>query len=1041
MAYSIKTYESALNVLCPIGLNNAEWVKIGMAAKDAGIAFSQFDDWCASDPDGYPGTAALHSRWNSWKPENVTAGTLIYLARDTGWEPDAQKRLSDEQAEAQRQDRAKKAAQARLEQQQQHQEAAMLAQVVLSAAGAATSNHPYLTQKGVDAEGLSQMLVDDLAALIEYCPKSGGQKLEGMILIAPVQQIHGAISTVELIDEQGRKTALAGGKKAGGYWLSGTLPDGFGPDTTIAIAEGIATAKSVHQAIGGPVLAALSCHNLHRVAEAMKQRYPAARLLVCGDLGNGQQDAETAAASVGAALVLPVFPEGSKAGLSDFNDLASAAGIDAVRQQIEEAMSRKNAVTPPDFDTSSKKDDDIGMNGDAGAAESFWEGEEKHRDERDTVTNPVFMRLLGCHAEDSVSAKSVTTVTQMGEICEKYYVPKGYRLYRSGLFREFEQKGEVNTERVCNPLLVLGLTKGVDGRGHGLLLAGLTVSGARTERTMPAAVLHGDAAVLAGELEDVGLAVEPGKAKHLVACLGGMRRLAQNRPFLTGATRLGWLDGDRLAYLLPSGAIGADGFVFQPKQKSTTAEAVKTAGTLEAWRSRIAEPALTDPVATSALLCGFAGALILPARMDTCGLHFYGTTSRGKTTILQIGASVWGDAADPNTSGMGLCKKWNSTTNNLEALAEESTGLLLPLDELGSFRDNKALSRSIYNLCAGQGAGRLNANAERKQQREWQTFILSSGEVSIRESIETGGEKQKGGTAIRVLDIPLPEGGLFPAMPDAGALVNEVKAACSECFGTAGPAFVAFLVESFQTRRSLYQYVNGLQQRYAEELAAGEAPEIKRAAMRLALMRVAGELAQEAGVLPGAASQIAEACQTIWNLWRGHMPVIDDGERAIFAIRDYILSNPAKLPSTNCAAETLPATVAGYFDGEHYLFTDEGFKAATGGVGKAGAIAALRHAGLLFSNNGNRAKSRHTVQALGGKRAEFYAVRASIIEQEEAIHTPVLSRFDALSRTTKSCEIDNVTAQTRANTGSVTFVTGVTAKNGTYQNSSETEVF
>jgi putative DNA primase/helicase len=867
-----------------------------------------------------------------------------------------------------------------------------------------------------------------------------------MILIAPVQQPDGTISTLELIDEQGRKTALAGGKKAGGYWVSGQLPEGDGTSSTIAIAEGIATAKTVQQAIGGPVLAALSCHNLHQVAEAMHQRYPAARLLVCGDLGKGQQDAETAAASVGAALALPVFPEGSKAGLSDFNDLACTTALDTVRQQLYLALSRKTAVTTPDLRTSSKNDHDIDLYSTGAAAFSALENADRTQnggDRRDSVTLPVFVRLLGRHGEVSESATAVTNVTAGreigGEIAESGYVPQGYHLYRDGVYREFEQKEERKTERICNPLLVLGLTKGVDGHGHGLLLAGLTVSGIRVERTLAAAVLHGDAAALAGELEDVGLAVEPGKSKHLVTCLGAMRRLAQQRPFLTASPRLGWLEGERLAYLLPSGALGVDGFVFQPKQKSTTAEAVKAAGTLLEWQARIARPALSDPLTTGALLAGFAGALIQPARMDTCGLHYYGTTSRGKTTALQIGASVWGDATDPNSSSRALCKKWNSTTNNLEALAEESTGLMLPLDELGSFRDNKVLSRAIYNLCAGQGAGRLNANAERKQQREWQTFILSSGEVSVRDSIEQGGEKQKGGTAIRVLDIPFPETGLFASAHDPAALVSGIKAACAEVYGTAGPAFVAFLVSSFQTRQRLYQYLNPLQQRYSDTLAAGEAPEIKRAAMRLALMQVAGELAQEAGVLPGTAKQIAEACKTLWQLWRGHMPVINDGERALIALRDYLLSNPAKFPSTDCAVETLPPTLAGYHNADYYLFTDDGFKAAIAGISKTSAIAALRQARLLFANNNNRAKSRHTVRALGNKRVEFYAVRTSIIEQEEVEYVPLLSRLDALSPPENTCEIDSVTAQSRTTTGGVTVVTDVTAKNSTVPNRLQTE--
>jgi putative DNA primase/helicase len=1021
-------------------MDNAEWAKTGMAAKDAGITFEVFDDWCASDPDGYPGTVALRSRWNSWKQGKVTAGTLIHMARATGWEPDTQNRLSDEQAEAQRQERTKKAEQARLKQQQQHQEAATLADKILTGVDPADPMHPYLTRKGVDGEGLYQMPVADLAALLDYCPKSGGERLAGMILIAPVQQSDGTISTLELIDEQGHKTALAGGKKAGGYWLSGQLPDDDGEGSTIAIAEGIATAKSVHQAIGGPVLAALSCHNLHHIAEAMKQRYPAARLLVCGDLGNGQQDAETAAASVGASLVLPAFPDGSNEGMSDFNDLASAAGIGVVRQQIEEAISRKSTGITPILDTSSKKDDDNGI--DSGAAneavsESFSLGTDFSRDNRDTGINPALARLLKHPGEKTPNRDNRDTGIEQAEICEKWYIPAGFRLLKDGVYREFEHKEELKTERVCNPLVILGLTKGIDGEGYGFLLSCQATSGELRHPAMLAAELHAEASTLAGKMENIGVAVEPMQAKHLSIYLGKARRLAENRPFITSSPRLGWLPGEQLAYMLPNCVIGATGYVYHPRQRSLTAEAVRESGTLAEWRARVAAPAMRDPITTVAMLGALAGAVIQPGRMDTFGLHFFGVSSRGKTTALQVGSSVWGDGADPNASAKGLCKKWNGTANNLEALAEESTGLVLCLDELGSFKDDKALSRSIYNLCSGQGAGRLNANAERKQQREWQAFILSAGEVSIKDEIEKSGSKQKAGTAIRVLDIPYPESGLFAGVADAGALVDQLRQACTECFGTAGPAFVAFLVESFQTRQHLYQHLEDLKTRYADDLDSGGAPEIKRAAKRLAFLRVVGELAQQADVLPGTAKQVAEACRGVWDMWRGHVPVVDDTVLTIASVRDYIQSNPGRFIPTNTPEQDRAFAVSGYTKDGMHIFTESGFKLATGGASTSAAAAALKRAGLLFMNGKDRLKSKHVIKPGGRQEAGFYAVYDKIFEYEtgeKAESIPVLSRSGVLSRSENSCQTVVGCSESRTGTDSIPFIPVIPQKNNTEGN-------
>ena len=121
--------------------------------------------------------------------------------------------------------------------------------------------------------------------------------------------------------------------------------------------------------------------------------------------------------------------------------------------------------------------------------------------------------------------------------------------------------------------------------------------------------------------------------------------------------------------------------------------------------------------------------------------------------------------------------------------------------------------------------------------------------------------------------------------------------------------------------------------------------------------------------------------------------VVNDGERAIEAICDYIKSNPAKFPNGDTEPDRMPSGgVAGYFkdDGSQglYLFTNSGFEEATRGLGKANAIAALRAQGLLVQNNGARAKSRHTVPVLGGGRPEFYAVKESIMNEDERENKP-----------------------------------------------------
>ena len=199
--------------------------------------------------------------------------------------------------------------------------------------------NPYLQKKGVPpVPGLREIHAAKLPEILGYQPQSRRETLAGRCLVVPVK-VGDELSTVHLIDENGRKAFLAGrGTAAGGHWAAQPLSDGDGQGLTILIGEGLATVLSAKEASGYLVVAALSSGNLPAVARALRERYPAATLGILADLGNGQKDAEEAARATGAALVLPDFGEGPPAGLSDFNDMVALRGLEAVAECIAAQM-------------------------------------------------------------------------------------------------------------------------------------------------------------------------------------------------------------------------------------------------------------------------------------------------------------------------------------------------------------------------------------------------------------------------------------------------------------------------------------------------------------------------------------------------------------------------------------------------------------------------------------------------------------------------------------------------------------------------------
>ncbi|MBL8881355.1 MAG: toprim domain-containing protein, partial [Phycisphaerales bacterium] len=171
------------------------------------------------------------------------------------------------------------------------------------------------------------------ATILGYTPKSSGEPLEGRVLVVPVKQ-GDKVSTLELIDGKGRKTALAGrGSKAGGHWATRRPPDDA---DVLLVGEGVATVLSASEATGHVGIAALASGNLMAVAKAMRDRYPDAELVLLADLlkttGLPDPHAVEAARAVGGRLAIPDFGPQRDPSDKDFNDLLVRCGAEAVQK-------------------------------------------------------------------------------------------------------------------------------------------------------------------------------------------------------------------------------------------------------------------------------------------------------------------------------------------------------------------------------------------------------------------------------------------------------------------------------------------------------------------------------------------------------------------------------------------------------------------------------------------------------------------------------------------------------------------------------------
>lgn len=813
---------AALTHISP-DLPREDWVRIGMAVKDGldGDGFDLFDEWSHG---GHTYSAAdTRDTWKSIKVGGkVTVGTLFGAARQNGWKPNGE---AHQETEAERQER-KRRREARDAQEAKTKAvkakaAAKKAAALWDAATSAQPDHPYLARKGVTpVSTLRELPIEHAVSILQYHPQSDEEPLQGRTLVVPVE-IGGQLSSAELIDEAGRKSAIAGGPKSGGYWTTQPLPDGDGTGLTLLIGEGIATVLTSREAAGHLAVAALSAANLPKVAKILRERYPMARLIVLGDLGKGLKYAEQAARETSAVLAVPEFTPEQMATFqdehgkqpTDFNDLAALAGLHQVRQQLEQRFKEGKESPPP----------------------------------LEKPANPPEP--------------------------QKARLPRGYRLTDKGLYYIEVATGEDNKaeERkiyVCSPLRVTAETRSKDQNQWGRLLEWSDRDDHPHTITIPMSMLEGEPTALCALLADGGLIIGVGsKARNLLVryvkeCVPGTKARCVNR--------IGW---HGRVYVLPTRSIGEpEGERVLLQTGAATLGDFQQNGSVSDWRNSVATLCANNSRMMTGIGTAFAAPLLnFIAGEESGGLHFRGDSSCGKSTVLCAAASVFGKP----TGDHSFRKEWRATGNGLEGLATSRNDSLLILDEMGQV-DGRDAGTIAYMLANGQPKLRMTDNTALRKAPSWKLLFLSSGEVSLADHMAAAGKKIKAGQESRLADIPaMPYGGFgvfndLNGYPSGAALSVAIREAAAKCYGAVGLAFIEQVVAIQETLPKRLKHA--VDQFVTDTVPRGASGQVDRVATRFGLVAAALELAGEFGLTgweKDTGTWAVKACFNAWLCERG----------------------------------------------------------------------------------------------------------------------------------------------------------------------------
>jgi putative DNA primase/helicase len=274
--------QSALQSLDP-GTDRETWVRIGMAAKAAGLTLDDFTDW-SSQAANFDGERDCATVWRSFSDGPVKAATLFSMAFTAGWKDPTKKARHNGHVGPKSSrpmpshDRAVKPA---------HKPVIDVLDL-WQRFELAAADHSYIAAKRGRPDGLRVVPAHDALTI-------AGQHVAGW-LVVPAFSLSGVLRTFQAIPTpdiaatlraKGKpiKLTMGGTSFEDGLFLVGDLTE----SDRIYIVEGIGQAWACWAATGRAAVVCFGAGRMGTVAEILRRAYPDRRLIVVPDRGKEAQ--------------------------------------------------------------------------------------------------------------------------------------------------------------------------------------------------------------------------------------------------------------------------------------------------------------------------------------------------------------------------------------------------------------------------------------------------------------------------------------------------------------------------------------------------------------------------------------------------------------------------------------------------------------------------------------------------------------------------------------------------------------------------------
>lgn len=303
------------------------------------------------------------------------------------------------------------------------------------------------------------------------------------------------------------------------------------------------------------------------------------------------------------------------------------------------------------------------------------------------------------------------------------------------------------------------------------------------------------------------------------------------------------------------------------------AGALTPRGSFDAHLEALREAWSASPVLRLLICAALAVPMLERLGAPNFAVHLCGDSSRGKTTMLRVAASIYGDPHAGSWVG-----SWNTTANAAEWRARTLCDMPLFFDELG-VSTLETVQRLIYSLVNGEGKGRLTRDANPRRVQRWRTGVISSGEIPL------GDETAATGAQARVTNVEVSDWGTLDGQRVA---IDALVQRCADNAGSFGEAWLTTLVglsaDQWHSIKNLMAQLN-----------AESAPLLGRLTAQSALFRTVAQLLVATWQFPDLPiDEVSEDGGSEESLTRSEVIASTDYMHDVLA--DWIAANPLAFP-------------------------------------------------------------------------------------------------------------------------------------------------